>query len=232
MKITCIAVDDEPLALQLLTDFIVRTNFLELKASFGSTAEALIYLSENEIDCVFLDIEMPDLNGIELTQVLSKFARRPKIIFVTAYSRYAVKGLEMEAAAFLLKPYGLSELQAAAQTTADLIMKRKEQSSRDLFIKIDAQQVRLKTSEVILIESMRDYVKIYTEGRDVPYIPLMTLKKIKSILPPQDFVQINRSQLIALRRVTAYTKTTVELGGRRFVVTETFQQEFLDKMVR
>lgn len=234
MKISCIALDDEPLALKLLAEFIGGIDKLDLKATFGSAAEALKYLAAHETDCIFLDVEMPDLNGIELTQVLSNFARRPEIVFVSAYSRYALQGLELEAADFLLKPYSQQELHAAAEKVATLIAARKKQEKEilepDFFIKIDAQQVRIVPSEIIYVESMRDYVKIYTTGRDVPYIPLMTLKKIKTMLPDASFVQINRSQIVQLSHISSYTRTGVEVGSRRFSVTETFQETFIRAM--
>ena len=230
MKIRCVALDDEPLALKLLSDFISKVEFLQLDSSFSSTPEALKYISENEVDCIFLDIEMPDLNGIELSKILNNFAKKPEIVFVSAYGKYAVDGFKLDVVDFLLKPYSFDELQIAAQKVLNIIESKNATSlpaTEDyFFIKIDAQQVKLISAEILYVESMRDYVKIYTENREVPYIPLMTLKKIKSLLPEKNFIQINRSQIINISKISAYGKSSLCLAGKKFVVSEKFQEEF------
>ena len=231
MKIRCVALDDEPLALKLLSSFITKIDFLQLEGAFSSAPEALKYLSENEIDCVFLDIEMPNLNGIELSKILNNFSRKPAIVFVSAYGKYAIEGFKLDVVDFLLKPYNLEELNSAAQK----VLKSLEANSTSVsnvsgndyfFIKIDAKQVKLIFSEILYLESMRDYVKIYTENRDVPFIPLMTLKKAKSILTQNNFLQINRSQIINISKISSYGKTSLSIEGKRFQVSEKFQNDF------
>ena len=230
MKIRCVALDDEPLALNLLSDFISKVEFLQLEASFSSTPEALKFISENEVDCIFLDIEMPDLNGIELSKILNNFAKKPEIVFVSAYGKYAVDGFKLDVVDFLLKPYSFEELKTAAQKVLNIIELKNATNIPEnddyFFIKIDAQQVKLISAEILYIESMRDYVKIYTENREVPYIPLMTLKKVKSLLPEKYFIQINRSQIINISKISAYGKNSLSLAGKKFVVSEKFQEEF------
>lgn len=230
MKIRCVALDDEPLALKLLSEFISKIKFLQLKASFSSTSEALKYISENEIDCIFLDIEMPDLNGIELSKILNNFAQKPEIVFVSAYGKYAIDGFKLDVVDFLLKPYSFEELQTAAQKVLNII---ESKSSTNLptdedyfFIKIDAQQVKLISSKILYVESMRDYVKIYTENRAVPYIPLMTLKKIKTFLNANYFLQINRSQIINISKISSYGKNSLSIAAKKFIVSEKFQDGF------
>ena len=195
MKIRCVALDDEPLALKLLSEFISKVDFLQLEASFSSTPAALKYISENAIDCVFLDIEMPDLNGIELSKILNNFAKKPEIVFVSAYGNYAIEGFKLDVVDFL-------------------------------FIKIDAQQVKLNSAEILYIESMRDYVKIYTKNREVPYIPLITLKKIKTLLNAPYFLQINRSQIINTSKISSYGKNSLTIAEKKFSVSEKFQDGF------
>lgn len=230
MKIRCVALDDEPLALKLLSEFISKVDFLQLEASFSSTPAALKYISENEIDCVFLDIEMPDLNGIELSKILNNFAKKPEIVFVSAYGNYAVEGFKLDVVDFLLKPYSFEELKNSAQkvlTSIELKTNKSNEYSNDFFfIKIDAQQVKLNSSEILYIESMRDYVKIYTENREVPYIPLMTLKKIKTLLNANNFLQINRSQIINISKISSYGKNSLTLAEKKFSVSEKFQDGF------
>lgn len=231
MKIRCIALDDEPLALKLLSDFIKKIDFLHLEASFSSSPEALKYLSENEIDCIFLDIEMPDLNGIELSKILNNFAKKPKIVLVSAYGKYAVDGFKLEVLDFLLKPYSFKELENAAQKIVQSIESKNVQFSEPttesfFFIKVDALKVKLVFSEILYVESMRDYVKIYTENRDIPYIPLMTLKKMTLNLTENCFLQVNRSQIINISKISSYGKNTIVVAGKKFVVTEKFRSEF------
>ena len=231
MKIRCVALDDEPLALKLLSEFITQVDFLHLEAAFSSTSEALKYVSENEIDCMFLDIEMPDLNGIELSKILNNFAKSPEIVFVSAYGKYAVEGFKLDVVDFLLKPYSFEELNNAAEKVLKSIESRNMVFSTNpvddsFFIKIDAQQVKLKPSEILYIESMRDYVKIYTENRDVPYIPLMTLKKVKVILNQNYFLQINRSQIINISKITSFGKNSLSIDAKKFIVTDKFQNDF------
>ena len=230
MKIRCVALDDEPLALKLLSEFISKVDFLQLEASFSSTPEALKYISENEIDCVFLDIEMPDLNGIELSKILNNFAKKPEIVFVSAYGNYAVEGFKLDVVDFLLKPYSFEELKNSAQkvlTSIELKTNKNTDYSNDFFfIKIDAQQVKLNSSEILYIESMRDYVKIYTKNREVPYIPLITLKKIKTLLNAPYFLQINRSQIINTSKISSYGKNSLTIAEKKFSVSEKFQDGF------
>ena len=230
MKIRCVALDDEPLALKLLSEFISKVDFLQLEASFSSTPAALKYISENAIDCVFLDIEMPDLNGIELSKILNNFAKKPEIVFVSAYGNYAIEGFKLDVVDFLLKPYSFEELKNSAQkvlTSIELKTNKSNDYSNDFFfIKIDAQQVKLNSSEILYIESMRDYVKIYTENREVPYIPLMTLKKIKTLLNANNFLQINRSQIINISKISSYGKNSLTIAEKKFSVSEKFQDGF------
>ena len=230
MKVRCVALDDEPLALKLLSEFISKVDFLQLEASFSSTPEALKYISENEIDCVFLDIEMPDLNGIELSKILNNFAKKPEIVFVSAYGNYAVEGFKLDVVDFLLKPYSFEELKNSAQkvlTSIELKTNKNTDYSNDFFfIKIDAQQVKLNSSEILYIESMRDYVKIYTKNREVPYIPLITLKKIKTLLNAPYFLQINRSQIINTSKISSYGKNSLTIAEKKFSVSEKFQDGF------
>ncbi len=233
MKINCIALDDEPLAVELLCGLIKRIKFLNLTAAFSSASEALKYLSSEEVACLFIDIEMPDLNGIELTKIINRFSKKPEIIFVTAYSHYTIEQLNLHATDFLLKPYSFSELKAAAQKalknieTAEAASKEKNAEAPTIFVKVDARQVKIYTADIVYIESMRDYIKIFTETRSLPYMPLMPLKKIKEFLPQEGFLQINRSQIIPLQKIQSFGKTSVTLSGKKFSVSEGYKQTFL-----
>lgn len=231
MKISCIALDDEPLALELLSKFIQQVDFLDLKYAFSSAPKALQYLSENEIECIFLDIEMPEINGIELAKTINQSTIKPEVVFVSAYGKYAIDGFKLEATDFLLKPYSAQEVLNAAQKVKRNIELRKlasksQSENGSFFIKVDAQQIKLEYSDIIFAESMRDYVKIYTENRDVPYIPLITLKRVNELLPSEKFLQINRSQIINISKISSYGKSNLTIGDRKFAVTDKFREDF------
>lgn len=231
MKISCIAVDDEPLALETLRKEIEKIDFLNLKATFQSAPEALKYLAEFEVDCIFLDIEMPDLNGVELAKIIHQFSEKPEIIFVTAFSQYEMKESLIKASGFLLKPFSFDELKLASDRVRKTHeLKKTTSESEDIqnsfFLRIEARQVKLFPDKILFLESMGDYVKIFVEDRRSPYIPLITLKKLKTYLPKKTFLQINRSQIINLQKVESYGKSNLTIGETKFTVSETFRESF------
>ena len=226
MKLTCIAIDDEPLALKLLEKFIHNSNDIVLVESFQSAQLAQHYLIENNVDCVFLDIEMPELNGIDFAKSLLKKNSQSSIVFVSAYSQYAIEGFKVSAVDFLLKPYSLEDFE---QTIIKVKQQKNIQNllhqNDSIFIKIDARQVKIQFSSILYIESMKDYLKIYSEDKETPYIPLMTLKKMKTMLT-QNFVQINRSQILNFDKVTSYSKNHVHIYKKEFSLSEKYKKEF------
>lgn len=229
MKIDCIAIDDEPLALELLQKQIVKISYLNLLQSFHSAPEALKFLSKNRVDCIFLDIEMPDLNGMELSRIIQQFSVKPEIVFVTAYSEYAIKEHRLQSIGFLLKPFSFEDFQAIANKVKEtylLKMKTDESEQEDFFIRVEARQVKISSGEILYLESMGDYVKIFLENERKPLIPLITLKKIKTYLPKSSFLQINRSQIVNLQKVTSYGAGNLSIGEKTCNVSDTFRNEF------
>lgn len=231
MKLTCIAIDDEPLALKLLESFIYHSDDLELLKTFNSSQSAQLFLLENQVDCIFLDIEMPELNGIDLVKSLTEKNTNTSIIFVSAYSNYAIEGFKVSATDFLLKPYSLQDFEQTVsklkhQKNLEKLLKENDY----IFIKIDAKQVKIKLLSVLYIESMKDYLKIYSEDRDLPYIPLMTLKKMKEYLP-ENFVQINRSHIINFNKITSFGKNQIFIGKKAFNLSEKFKSNF-EKLIK
>ena len=222
MKLTCIAIDDEPLALKLLENFIRHSDDLELVASFNSSQSAQLFLLENQVDCIFLDIEMPELNGIDFVKSLSENNVKTSIVFVSAYSNYAIEGFKVSATDFLLKPYSFEDFERTVskikhQKNLENLLKQND----DIFIKIDAKQVKIKLSSILYIESMKDYLKIYSEEKELPYIPLMTLKKMK-----ENFIQINRSHIINFNKVTSFGKNNLIIGKKEFNLSEKYKSDF------
>lgn len=230
MKINCIAIDDEPLALEILQKQIEKISYLKLKATFHSASQALKYLSDYEVDCIFLDIEMPDFNGVELAKIINQFSEKPKIVFVTAFHKYIVNELKEEVIDYLLKPFSFEEFKTVADKIAKSQLLKEplvsEESNTSFFLRIDARQVKLFTEDILFLESMGDYVKIFTASRKSPLIPLITLKKIKTYLPHQTFLQINRSQIINLQKIDSFGKNDLSINEHQFMVSDTFKKEF------
>ncbi|MHC5202744.1 LytR/AlgR family response regulator transcription factor [Myroides sp. LJL119] len=231
MKISCIAIDDEPLALQMIERKVAQVDFLELKGTFNSAAKALKYLSESFVDCIFLDIHMPDFNGVELAKLIEQFAEKPKIVFVTAYASFLQEELQDPSVFYLLKPYGLQDFKIIANKLADIHLTKitKEQDLQDsfLFVKINSKQIKVYFSEILFLQSMGDYVKIFTQRQDAPLVTLITLKKIKSYLPKHTFLQINRSEIIHLHKIDSYEKTSVYIGDKNLRITNTYKEAYM-----
>ena len=178
MTLNCIAVDDEPLALGLVCKFIEQTPFLNLVGRYSGAVDALKAIHSEKIDLIFLDIQMPDLNGIELARVLDKGADKPRIIFTTAYNQFALEGYKVDALDYLLKPFNYEEFLRAAQKAynyAELINKpatvttvvNEVESADDqyLFLKVEYQLVRIALDDILYIEGLKDYVKVHLKGR-------------------------------------------------------------------
>lgn len=229
MKIDCIAIDDEPLALEILQKQIEKVTYLNLVQSFHSAPEALRFLSENTVDCIFLDIKMPDLNGAELSKIIQQFSLKPEIIFVTAYSSYAVKEYLLQSIGFLLKPFSFEDFIEVTEKVKDayvLKMKSLKANEDPFFLRIDARQVKLYPNKISYVESMGDYVKIFLEDQRSPLIPLITLKKIKTILPKSSFLQINRSQIVNFHKISSYGTSNLSIEENQFNVSHSFREDF------
>ena len=233
--IRCLAIDDEPLALEQLKNFISKIPYLELVAACPSAMDAKDVLSHEMIDAIFCDINMPDLNGMDFIKSL---ASPPLVVFTTAYSEYALEGYKVDAVDYLLKPFGLDEFRRAAEkllkrigetgispetekseieeiTTKEPTQKI-EASTDSLFVKVENRMVKITLSNVIYIEGMSDYLKIHLTGTDErglpqkPVIALYSLKRIEERLP-EVFMRIHRSYIINLRYVKEVSKTRVTM---------------------
>ena len=242
MILNCIAVDDEPLALGLVCKFIQQTPFLHLLNRFSSAAEALKAIYEQKIDLVFLDIQMPDLNGIELARLLEKIPFRPRVIFTTAYNQFAIEGFKVDALDYLLKPFSYEEFLRAAQKAlnyAELTNRQVQPTliQNDLkddyiFLKVEYQLVRVELKDVLYIESLKDYVKVWLKGQERALLSLTSLKALEEKLPQNRFMRIHRSFIISLENITSINRTSVHINKTIIAVGEQYKQtfsEFLNK---
>ena len=215
--IRCLAIDDEPLALQQLVAYISKVPFLELAAQCQSALEARSFLENDTVDAIFCDINMPDLNGMDFVKSL---AVPPLVVFTTAYSEYAVEGFRVNAVDYLLKPFGLQDFQRAANRLKDRLFETASASdisltshlspltSDILFLKTDYRIVKVSIPDIRYIEAMSEYLKVWTEGEPKPIITLLSMKKIEERLPDY-FMRIHRSYIINLNKIQEVNKNRV-----------------------
>ncbi len=231
LKISCIVVDDEPMALQLIEGYVLKTPFLDLKNKCDSAIEALTYLENEKVDLIFLDIQMPDLTGIGLSKLLPKSTR---IVFTTAFSEYALEGFKVEALDYLLKPFDYAEFLSAATKAREWFALVKGQSpetsvseKKFLFVKSDYKQLKINLDEVLYFEGLKDYIKIWLKGRSSAILTLMSLKSLEEQLPKDQFMRVHRSFIVALQAIDTIERSQIIIGEKRITVSENYKPEFL-----
>ncbi|GAA4348026.1 LytTR family DNA-binding domain-containing protein [Hymenobacter saemangeumensis] len=235
----CIAVDDEPLALDLVCAFIRQTPFLELVGRYGSGIEALRGLHEHKgtVDLAFLDIQMQELTGLELARVLGPDG--PRIVFTTAFSQYAVEGYRVDALDYLVKPFNYEEFLRAATKARNYV--ERQQASQEaapateedhLFLKAEYQLVRVAFDDILYVEGLKDYVKVHLKSTPKPLLSLMSLKTMEEKLPPRRFLRIHRSFIVALDKIEAVRRLTVQIGGFTIPVGDQYKDAFMQFLSR
>ncbi|RDC64271.1 LytR/AlgR family response regulator transcription factor [Adhaeribacter pallidiroseus] len=237
--LTCIAVDDEPLALGLVCAFIQQTPFLNLAGRYTSAIEALKGLHAQPVDLIFLDIQMPDLTGIELARVLDKGqpGKNPRVIFTTAFNQFALESYRVYALDYLVKPFNYEEfLRAATKAKAyfDLIQPVSKPvvpvtapvEDAYLFLKIEYQLVRIAYKDILYIEGLKDYVKVHLQNEAKPLLSLTSLKSLEEKLPSSQFMRIHRSFIVALDKIKAITRNTVQIGEMHIAVSDQYKENF------
>ena len=214
--IRCIIIDDEPLALKQMENYIQKIPYLELVAACQSAIDAKEVLEKNKIDAIFCDINLPELNGLDFIKSLEN---PPMVVFTTAYSEYAVEGFQLNAVDYLLKPFGCEDMKRAAEK-----LKKRQEAIRSLqevsqideddaiFLKTEYKIVRIKISHIRYVEAMSEYLRIHVDGRDTPYTVLMSMRKMEDSLPRQLFMRVHRSYIINLRRIVEVNRNHISLG--------------------
>ena len=216
--IRCLAIDDEPLALQQLVAYIHKVPFLELAAQCQSALEARQFLENDTVDAIFCDINMPDLNGMDFVKSL---AVPPLIVFTTAYSEYAVEGFKVNAVDYLLKPFGLQDFQRAAnrlklRTENEGLRTKLPTLNSQLFLKTDYRIVKVNIPDIRYVEGMSEYLKVWIEGEAKPIITLLSMKKIEERLPAS-FMRIHRSYIINLDKIQEVNKNRVIMDADTYL---------------
>ena len=238
--IRCLAIDDEPLALQQIAAYIGKVPFLELAAQCQSALEAHQFLQNDTVDVIFCDINMPDLNGMDFIKAL---VAPPLVVFTTAYAEYAVEGFKVNAVDYLLKPFGLQDFMRAANrvrerlegTTASVPASStpvaSDSDTDTIFLKTDYRIVKVAISDIRYVEAMSEYLKVWIEGDTKPIITLLSMKKMEERLP-QNFMRIHRSYIINLTKILEVNKNRVIMDRDTYLpigdmYKETFQN-YLD----
>jgi two-component system, LytTR family, response regulator LytT len=226
---TIVAVDDEPLALQLITRYIEETQELSLLGEFKNPLEAAVFLKENSVDIVMLDIQMPELNGIEFARQMTM---GPKVIFTTAYKKYAIEGFKLEVVDYLVKPFSYQDFLKAIQRAEKLINLEKksyeniETNNEFLYLKSNYKIKRLKFNDIQYIEGFNDYVRIYASSSVEPIQSQVTLRVLEAKLPAGKFMRIHRSFIVNLQMVDTIDRGRIVFGKVYIPVGDQYKEKF------
>lgn len=229
--IRCIAIDDEPLALRKLTDYIRKTPFLELVQDCPDALSAMQVLGEKTVDLMFVDINMPDLNGMDFVKLLTD---KPMIVFTTAYSEFAIEGFKVDATDYLLKPFSYEDfLQAAEKArcrhklfSQTKVPAEEETEATHLFVKADYKMVRVATDDILYIEGQSEYIRIYTDTGK-PLMTHLSMKAIEERLPANRFMRVHRSYIVNLGKVKEVSRDRIVYNGSTYIpVGDQYKKKF------
>ena len=230
MILNCWIVDDEPLALSLLESYVKKTAFLRLTGKYSNALSAMKHIAEEEVDLLFLDIQMPGINGMEFARTIS---HRTRVIFTTAFSQYALEGYKVSALDYLLKPFSFDEFLTAARKALEwfeMIASRPVvdtvHENIGIFVKSEYRLLHVLYEEIIYIEGLKDYVKIYTENDPKPILSLMSLKLLEEELPVDRFMRVHRSYIIHKNKISSVNKNRIVIGKKQIPIGETYRKQF------
>lgn len=222
--IKAIAIDDEPVALSILQQHAAKIPFIQLQQTYVSAAEALAYIKREDIQLIFLDIQMPDISGIDFAAIAGKDA---SIIFTTAYPEYALKGFELNAVDYLLKPINFSRFLAACQRVYDRL-ESPAVSKQYFFVKDGYEWVRIDFKDLLFAEADSNYITLYkSTGKTITRI---TLNELSEKLPAENFVRINKSVIVALGKIERIEKNFVVINGREIRVSDNYREAFFKRI--
>lgn len=233
----CLAIDDEPLALAQLSGYISRVPFLKLVKSCHDAFEAMEILAEGEVDLIFVDINMPDLNGLDFVRSLIV---KPLVVFTTAYSEYAVEGFKVDAVDYLLKPFEFQDLLRSADKAhrqyeyrlleqGDAIASFSQIKDNSLFVKSEYKVVRINIDDIKYIEGMSEYVRIFVVEGEKPVVTLMSLQKLEERLPAQLFMRVHRSYIVNLRKITEISRLRIIFDKNTYIpIGENYKERFIE----
>ena len=246
MILTCAIIDDEPLAVSLLESYALKTPFLELRGTYNSALDALEDLKKEPVDLLFLDIQMPELSGLEFSRIVNADTR---IIFTTAFDQYAVDSYRVNALDYLLKPISYSDFLASANKALQWyeLVKMHEQPVRQevketedsnksavdsIFVKSEYKLLQIELRKILYIEGLKDYVKIYVEDEAHPILSLMSLKSLEDILPSDRFVRVHRSFIVQPEKIKVIERNRIVFGKEYIPISDNYKQRFMEILER
>ncbi len=230
----CVIVDDEPLALDLLESYVRKTPFLELAGKYSSAVQAMKELAGHPADLIFLDIQMPELNGLEFSKMLPPDTR---IVFTTAFDQYALDGYKVNALDYLLKPISYVDFLHAADKALHWFERmqsspRKEEEIDSIFVKSEYKLVQIELRNVLYVEGLKDYIKIYEEDNPKPVLSLMSMKAMEDLLPASQFMRVHRSYIVRKDKIRVIDRGRIVFGKTYIPISDSYKQafqEYLDK---
>jgi DNA-binding LytR/AlgR family response regulator len=238
MNINCIAIDDEPLALDIIKDYCSKVAFLNLLRTFDNAIESIEYIRSNKVDLIFLDIQMEELTGIQLLNALKY---RPFVIFTTAYDRYAIQGFELDVVDYMLKPISFERFIKGVNKVCERMQmdsgsakpeagKAKPAEASFFFVKTETRMERIENSDVLYVEGMGDYWRIVTKTRRI--MTLMNARKLEEVLREPQFCRVHKSFFIALDKIESIERNRIKIGDQYIPVSETYHKVFFDLVER
>lgn len=233
----CVIIDDEPLAVDLLQDFVKKIDTLELINTFNNAIDAVSFINQNNVDLIFLDIQMPHFSGIDFLNTIEK---KPLVIFTTAYSDYAVEGFNLGAVDYLVKPIPFHRFLKAVVRAQQVLQPVANQATAEnnntpeieqdfMFVRAEYENVKLNFADILFIEGLKDYVKIYTTDNKFT-LTLISLIKLENLLSSKGFARIHRSYIINIKHVKSIQKNKVLISDKRIPISESYKSTFFEKI--
>ena len=232
-KVTCMIVDDEPMAREIISSFVGKIHNLELVVTCKNVSEAFSVLQKESIQLIFLDINMPEISGLSLAKSIQ---HKSQVIFTTAYREYAIEGFDLQAVDYLLKPISFDRFLKAVQKYFDLhvskeIIKQEivsEAKETSIFVRSDRKMVKVRFKEINYIESLSDYVKIFTDKETI--ITRETISNIESKLPSNEFLRTHRSYIVSMPKIDSFTNEFLELDKKAIPISRSYKENVLQKL--
>ncbi|MGN0054757.1 MAG: LytR/AlgR family response regulator transcription factor [Bacteroides sp.] len=225
MNLTCAIIDDEPLALDLLESYVNKTPFLQLAGKYSSAVTAMKELPEQQVDLLFLDIQMPELNGLEFSKMVPPHTR---IVFTTAFEQYAIDGYKVNALDYLLKPISYVDFLQAANKAVQWfeLLQQPRDEVQSIFVKSDYKLVQIELSKILYVEGLKDYIKIYEEDMPKPVLSLMSMKAMEELLPASRFMRVHRSYIVQKEKIRIIDRGRIVFGKTYIPVSDSYKQAF------
>ena len=221
MKMRCFVIEDEPPAQQKLADFIEQVPFLELAGMFSSAIDAQIHVKNDQVDLLFLDIQLGLLNGMDFLALLSN---PPKVIITTAYADYALQGYELSVNDYLLKPYSFERFYQAVTKVYQNFEVTPTRENAYLFVKSEHRLEKINTSDILYVEGMKDYLKMVTVDRNI--MSLLSFKKLQEKLPTSKFIRVHHSFIVAIEKIDVIERDRIQIGNKLIPISQSYRQAF------